>query len=340
MKKNSKEFLTNYNNCIFCNSKKKKKKKERKLRNNFYLEAIRNDLNLNKKFMSQMKLYECQNCGTVQNNPWFKKEISHKIYSNIYGQHNRSWSNIINFFRKSVFPEHGNLFSILKKNIRIKNYAEFNGAFMGLFLNFFDQEYKTTRRNKFSFFTKCLEYLSSRQLAGKSKYFLKKDKTKSVKLNKEIRLLSKFFIKNKINKKLFTDNSSLGWSQNDNYKSVNSKSLLSELMDIDIINFNSYKKKLNFDLFGIFHTLDHTFEPKKIFNFAIRNSKYTIVYCHIDENLEKQHLFTLTKNFLKYLKKRKIYYIDLTEKIKKNYKTKELYFICSTNKKLINKFKI
>ena len=111
-------------------------------------------------------------------------------------------------------------------------------------------------------------------------------------------------------------------------------------MDIDIINFNSYKKKLNFDLFGIFHTLDHTFEPKKIFNFAIRNSKYTIVYCHIDENLEKQHLFTLTKNFLKYLKKRKIYYIDLTEKIKKNYKTKELYFICSTNKKLMNKFKI
>ena len=194
MKKNNKEFLTNYNNCIFCNSKKIIKKKEKKLRDNFYLEAIRNDLNLNKKFMNQMKLYECLNCGTIQNNPWFKKKISHKIYSNIYGQHNRSWSNIINFFEKDVLPEHGNLFDILKKNIKIKNYAEFNGTFMGLFLNFFDQEYKTTKKNKFSFFTKCLEYLSSRQLAGKSKYFLKKNKTKSYNLNKEVRILSKFFI--------------------------------------------------------------------------------------------------------------------------------------------------
>lgn len=340
MKKNNLNYLINYNSCIFCNSKKRIRKNKTKFRDNFYLEAIRNDLNLSKRYMNQMKLYECQNCGIIQNNPWFKKKISHKIYSNIYGQHNRSWSNVINYFKKGILPNHGKLFDILKKNLRINSYAEFNGTFMGLFLNFFDQEYKTSKKNKYSFFTNCLEYLSSRQLAGKTKYFLKKNKIKSTKINNKIKELRKYFNKKKIYKKLITDNSSLGWSQNDNYKSVNSKSLISELMDVDIVNLNNNKEKFNFDLFGIFHTLDHTFEPNKIFNFAIKNSKYIVVYCHIDENLEKQHLFTLTKNFLKYLKKRKIYYIDLTQKIKKNYKTKELYFICSKFKKQINKLNI
>ena len=52
-----------------------------------------------------------------------------------------------------------------------------------------------------------------------------------------------------------------------------------------------------------------------------------MVYCHVDERLEKQHLFSITKEFLTYLKKIKVYSIDLTDKIKKNYTTPELYFL-------------
>ena len=30
-----------------------------------------------------------------------------KIYSNIYGQHNRNWTNLINFMEKQLKPNHG-----------------------------------------------------------------------------------------------------------------------------------------------------------------------------------------------------------------------------------------
>ena len=96
---------------------------------------------------------------------------------------------------------------------------------------------------------------------------------------------------------------------------------------------------IEFDLFGIFHTLDHTFEPNKILNFALNSSRYVIVYCHGDSRLEKQHLFSITNNFLNYLNKNKIYTLNLTNKINKKYKTKELYILCSKKKINLHKFK-
>ena len=44
------------------------------------------------------------------------------------------------------------------------------------------------------------------------------------------------------------------------------------------------------------------------------------------------------EHFLKYLKKNKIYSLDLTFKINKKYKSPELYFLCSKRKKYISKF--
>ena len=64
-----------------------------------------------------------------------------------------------------------------------------------------------------------------------------------------------------------------------------------------------------------------------------------MVYCHINKNLSKQHLFTITEEFLKYLKKNNISTLNLNEKIKKKFTTPELYFLCSKNKSLINKMK-
>ena len=89
-----------YNRCIFCGSKKLKKEKKQTFKMNFYLKAIISDLDLSKKDFKKIKVYRCSRCRILQNNPWFTEKISGKIYSNIYGQHNRSWSNLINFFTR------------------------------------------------------------------------------------------------------------------------------------------------------------------------------------------------------------------------------------------------
>ena len=325
--------LTNYNNCIYCNSKNLKKEKEQSIPQNFYLKAIIKDLKLTKKIIKKMNVYECQNCKILQNNPWFSENTSRKIYSNIYGQHNRSWSNLINFLSKKKLPDHGSLFNILNREINIKNYAEYNAPFMGFFLNFFSNEYKQNSNFYSKIFLNIIKYLTSRQLAGKSKNFQLKNSVKGeFFLNQIDKLKTKNLLKKKINKYLFIDNSSLCWGQNDNYKSVNSRSFASELLDLKILDLNNQNKKNKLDLFGIFHTLDHTFQPQKILNYALDVSRYVVVYCHINKNLEKQHLFSLTKNFLKYLNKNKIFTINLTEKINKSYKVPELYFLCSKKK--------
>ena len=335
------KFLQKYNSCIYCKTNTIFKLNKQSFIDNFYLRAIRQDLNISKKYLKKIKVFECQKCKIIQNNPWFTENVSRRIYSNIYGQHNRSWSNLLNYFHKNKFPNHGQLFEILTKNINVKNYAEFNSPFMGLFMNFFSKEHNLNNKHQKDLLNNTLKYLSSRQLAGKNKNVLKNSIEKSKKLYQKISVIKKKFRKNKkFNKYLYIDNSPLCWGQNDNHMSVNSKSLANELFEIEIKNLLNDKSKIKFDLFGIFHTLDHTFEPKKIFDFAINNSKYVVIYCHVDRRLEKQHLFSITNEFVSFLEKNKIYTLDLTDKINKIYKNKELYFLCSRNKEKIKNIKI
>ena len=326
-----------YNKCIYCNSIKLKKKEKQIYVENFYLKAIKSDLKIPQKKIDKILVYRCLECHIVQNNFWFTEEFSRKIYTNVYGQHNRGWSNLLNFVKKSKLPEHGSLFNILNKKIKIKNYAEYNSPFMGLFFNFFYNEYKIKKNFNNDLSKNIINYLSSRQVAGKSKHFQRISINKSKRyINKINSLKKKNLKKNKINKYLFTDNSSLFWGNNDNYKSVSSKAYASELFDLKILDVKN--KNFKIDLYGIFHTLDHTLEPKKILDLALSISKYVVVYCHVDPKLNKQHLFSLTEDFLKYLNKRKIFNINLTNQINKKFKSPELYFICSRNKKYINKF--
>tara|TARA_B100000795_G_scaffold269992_1_gene261706 strand:- start:5572 stop:6588 length:1017 start_codon:yes stop_codon:yes gene_type:complete len=335
-------YFKKYSRCIYCNSKDLKKEKTQIQIENFYLKAIKSDLDLTNKQLKKMKVYKCQKCYILQSIPWFSENIARKIYSNIYGQHNRSWTNLINFIKKGYTPDHGELFEILKRSIKIKNYAEFNSPFMGLMMNFFSLQYKNDNSFYKKLFNNTLKYLSARQVAGKSKYYQKLSNKKATNFLKTCDKLKKTNLiktKKKINKYLFIDNSSLCWGQNDNYKSVNSKPLAAELFDLEILDLNPKNDKIKLDLFGIFHTLDHTSEPSKIFNFALNNSKYVLVYCHVDKSLEKQHLFSLTKDFLKYLKNKKIYTSDMTHIIKKKYKSPELYFLCSKKKGYIDKIK-
>jgi|TARA_B110000037_G_C17115174_1_gene503472 hypothetical protein len=333
--------LKKYNKCVYCGSQNLKKEKKQYFIKNFYVRAIISDLNLSNKEFQKIKVYRCTSCYILQNNPWFSETISRKIYSNIYGQHNRGWTNLLNFIKRGIKPDHGSLFEILNKKIHIKNYAEFNSPFTGIMINFFSNEYKKNIIFYKSFFKNILRYLTSRQVAGRSKEYQKLSIKKSKYFFDKIKVIkTRNLIKKNINKYLFVDDSGLSWGQNDNYKSVNSKSLATEFFDLKIADIKDKNRKIKIDLFGIFHTLDHTFEPNKILNFALDVSKYVVVYCHVDPKLNRQHLFSLTKEFLKHLNMKKIYTLDLTDKIEKKYKSPELYFLCSKEKKYMNKIKI
>lgn len=319
-----------YNSCVFCGSTRMELDKKNIFKHNFYTMSIKNDFDLNDNFFKKMRVYRCMRCYTMQNNPWFSKKNSFKIFNQIYGQHNRNWSNVINFFHKGIVPDHGKLFDIINKNIKIKNYCEFNVPFMGLMLNFFNKEYKQNLNFYKIFFDYSLKYLSSRQVAGINKnYRIKKQQDAKKYLNKLNKLKKINYLKKNIKKTLIVDNSHLSWLYNDNYKSVNSKSLGSSLLNIEIEDINFVNKSKKYDLFGIFHTLDHTHQPKKILDYALTNSKYVLLYCHSDENLEKQHLFSFTDKFLSYLKKEKIFTKNLTYDLGKSFKSKELYILCS-----------
>ncbi len=331
-------MLQNYNECTFCKSKKIVKLKKENVKNNFYVDAILSDLKITRKKLSRIKVYKCQNCKIKLNNPWFTKFISRKIYSIIYGQHNRSWNNLIQFIEHKKLPNHGDLFKILRKNIKIKKYAEYNSPFMGLFLNFFYDEYNKNLSFYKNIHKNLIKYFNSRQLAGKSTSFKNTANKKSIIYSDNIYKTKKANLNKKLlDKYLFVDSTSLGWGQNDNFKSVNSKSYAQELFDLKLLEFDDENKKFKFDLFGIFHSLDHTFEPSKILNFALDSSKYVVVFCHNqNKGVSKQHQFSFTENFLKFLNNNKVYNIDITKKINKSYESSELYFLCSKNKKNIN----
>ncbi len=336
----NKKYFKKYDKCIYCNSKKLVKENKQVHVNNFYVQAIKSDLKLSQSDLKKIVVYKCMNCQILQNNPWFTESISRRIYSNIYGQHNRNWSNMLNFLNKGKTPNHGNLYKIINKNLKIKSYAEYNTPFMGLLIDFFKNEYQIDKKFYKGLSNNIFNYFNSRQVAGKTKNFQKKSFNNSMKYYANISKLKKQNLKknNIIEKFLFVDNSNLSWGQNDNYNSVNSKSFASEFLDLEILDCYKKYRKNKIDLFGIFHSLDHTFEPKKILDFALNVSKNVVVYCHADKMVNKQHLFSITNNFLKYLNRNNIHTFDLTNRIKKTYKSKELYFICSKKKTEIEKF--
>ena len=331
-------MFSKYNKCVFCKNKKLVKSNIQKIKVNFYIKAIIEDLEISRKKLNEIKTYKCTRCGNLQNKVWFSHEISEKIYSNIYGQHNKSWTNILNYIKNRKVPNHGNLFTLLKRGIKIKKYGEYNSPFMGLLINFFENETKFDDQNLKRYFLNIIKYGSSRQLAGLNKKIIKKNTLKAAQLFNGIKNLRKKFFKKKIiNKVLINAKSNLHWGQNDNYKSVNSITCAKEFFH-NLEVKNNFSKEIKFDLFGFFLSLDHTFDPKKIFEKALNNSDYVIVYCHSDTILNKQHLFSFTKNFLEYLNNRKIYSYDLTKKIEKKFNSAEMYFICSKKKNLINNF--
>ena len=72
------------------------------------------------------------------------------------------------------------------------------------------------------------------------------------------------------------------------FSPISVSSFASEFLDLEILDCYKNYRKNKIDLFGIFHSLDHTFEPKKILDFALNVSKNVVVYCHADKTVNKQ----------------------------------------------------
>lgn len=323
-------ILKNYPRCIFCKNTNLKLLPQVS-KKNFYINAIIKDLDLKNNFLDKIKIRKCGRCGIIQNSPWFKKEVAQKIYTNIYGQHNKNWSNAISYFKSGKLEAHGKLFEFICKKFKIKRYAEYKSPFMGIMLNYFDKEIKCNKSILKKYFNLNIEYLNSRQVAGKNKIIMKNSiRIGNRILQKKNKIKKKFLKKIEVEKYLLNDFSNFSWGINDNYNSVNSVALASEIFN-NFKTISLYDKDIpRFDLFGIFLTLDHSDKPKKILNFALNNSKHVLVHCHIDEEINKQHLFSFTKNFINYLNKSGIFTKDITNHIVEK-KYSEMYFLCSRN---------
>ena len=57
--------LLNYKKCIFCKSKKLKIQKDQTFKKNFYIDAIKSDLEISDEIFKKMKVFKCSNCYNI-----------------------------------------------------------------------------------------------------------------------------------------------------------------------------------------------------------------------------------------------------------------------------------
>ena len=325
------------NKCPFCRSKKSKKIANKKLIRNFYLEEIISDLNISFKFLEKnLESKECQTCFSIYYSRWFNDFYKKKIFLSIYGQHNMGWQNLYDFKNKGLTPNHGGLFEKLKKKIKIKKYGEYGCPFNGLMFDMTKEEIKKPYYIK-KFVKHNMDHLRSKVRNFNTK---KNKKKKVICIPKIKRLYEKFFV---------IDSSHLIWGKNDISENCSSLGLADKIFDFKFYDANEknlYKNK--FDLFGFFMTLDHCENALGLLKKILLISKYVILHAHTTKQITAQHSFIFTKNIKKFLKRRGIYNLDITETIQKdpsrnkgiNYKTNEMYLLCSKNKDNIYKYKV
>lgn len=323
--------------CPFCGSKNTKGIDNKELSNNFYVREILSDLKISLSFLKEkLKKRQCKNCKTIFFSTWFNNFYKKKIFLSIYGQHNMGWQNFYDFKNKLATPNHGNLFNDLKKYTKFKSYGEYGCPFNGLMFDLLREEIKNKK------LLKKYVNLNMKSLSNKVRDFKKKKIVKK----KHISIPN---VKN-VNRKLFIiDSSHLIWGKNDISENCSSLALADKLFKFNL--FDSSEKELKgkkIDLFGFFMTLDHCEEPLELLNKVLKISKYVIIHAHIDPKITAQHSFVFTKEVKFFLKKIGIYNTDITETIVKdpnrnkgvNYKTNEIYLLCSRIKNNIDKLNI
>ena len=308
---------------------------------NFYTDYIEKELVKEKKIKKKyekIKTYLCTNCRCVYNNPWFDENTSKKIYSFIYGQHHKGWKNLINFVKNGKSRLHGDLYTKIFKKVKIKNYAEYNRPLVGMY---YDITFKEKKRAKLNdFFNSIIELNKSKQLAGKSENEINKIKLRYKKNLRGFESLKRSILsKDKISKYLITDNSSMTWGENDNYKSINSQTFSREFFNLKTLNLNeASQNRIKYDLFGFFLTLDHSSDPNKILMHALKNSKLVIIHGHINPQVTKQHYFSITSKFPEFLRKKRIFVKNISKLVIGNQHErvkKEIYLLCTKKNKYL-----
>lgn len=283
---------------------------------NFYVKAMLEDLNITKSEMSNnMPSYSCNKCKLIFHKSWFNENTAYSVFNSVYGQHHYGWKNFYKFISTGELVDHGNLYTFINK-LKIKTYGEFNCPFSGIFFNFLNKEI-----NFKNYYDLIIKKNNSRQVANKKKIEkLDIKKQKIITHNKQL-----FLIK---------DNSPYCWGDNCNSNSINCKSLSQQIMNLNILNFESFKKlDIKFDLFGIFMTLDHTQNFYEILDIILNKTKLIIIHCHINYNITKQHAFVITNDFFDlYSKTKKINIKNITPLIREEVSSRESYYLLSKNK--------
>jgi hypothetical protein len=307
---------------------KKIKKVNNNNNTNFYEDYIKDYFQTT---LAEVKSKKCNKCEMSINEKWFNEDTSYKIFNSVYGQHHRGWNNYYNFVNKNKINTHEKIIKKISNLISIKKYSEFNCPFQGNFFSFLSQSYNIKNAKKtISLSNKRIRLT---HLAGKNPKIFKKNFKQISIINSQIRKLKK---KNKlkIEKFLILDHSSSCWGDGCVSKSINCRSIAHEIFDLKILNLQEIKdKKFNFDLFSLFNTFDHTSEPKKILDFALKNSKIVLVLNHADPSVTKQHLFSLQDTFLNYLNKKKIFSVNISSD-NNNENNQNVMFLCTKSKKI------
>ena len=295
---------------------------------NFYEDYIKDYFQTK---LGKVKSKKCNKCEMSINEKWFNENTSYKIFNSVYGQHHRGWNNFYDFKNKNKINTHQKIIKKISNLINVKKYSEFNCPFQGNFFSYLSESHEIKNAKKIISLSN--QRIRLTQLAGKNSTVFKKNFRQHSRINSQIRKLKKND-KLKIEKFLILDHSSSCWGDGCVSKSVNCRSIAHEIFDLKILNLQEIRdKKFNFDLFSLFNTLDHTSEPKKILDFALKNSKIVLVLNHADPRVTKQHLFSLQETFLNYLNKKKIFTFNISSNYN-NDNNKNIMFLCTKSKKI------
>ena len=234
--------------------------------------------------------------------------------------------------------------------MNVRTYGEFNCPYSGLYFNIFQNEYFSGDSFNKKINKTINDYVTSRQVSKKLVLKQKINPVNRITTN-DIEKIKKLKLQSKLNikKYLLSDFSPLCWGYNCVSESTNCKSHSNLFFGVENISINHELKNIpDFDCFGFFMVLDHIKKPMQTLNLILEKSKYVILHLHTSNTLlTKQHLFSFSKDFPKYLKSNKIFNLDITQFIKKdnsrnkgkNYLENQIYLICSKSKELISSIK-
>jgi len=305
------QFLTHNDSCPVCHSNEASlcEKNKNNHTTNFYIEAIEEALNLDKKEVKEkIKAYSCKQCGTIFCNPWFNSQTSFDIFQVIYGQHNRGWSALFGWLDKKPIQDYWQIidFGQERLNRKINSYAEYHCPFQGNFFQFREQELPLEILPEY--YQKCHDLITA-SCPGKelNNDISKKSNHIQTRRSKALKDLSKLDELEKpvtVKRFLALETSVRFWDASCSSDGVNCKPLASKLLNVNVLPFLEFKKQSQkVDIFAFINTLDHSHDPMKLIRQALEFSELVFVVNHAQDIISKQHKFLFQSEFVDFLDK-------------------------------------